>query len=106
MIWKSALLLILFVFNLSSTVFADSFHGVSHSDTETSSSINVENSDHESEDPCGDHDQCHNGHYHHYLLLQFIVTICLDVSSQDHLTFDQFVPTPSSEIVKPPLSLT
>lgn len=107
MIWKSALLLILFALNLSTTVFADSFHGVSQADSETSSnSINVEHTDHESEDHCGDHDQCHNGHYHHYLLPQFIVIITLKVTSQGHLAFDQFVPSTVSEIIKPPLSLT
>lgn len=106
MIWKSALLLILFALNLATTVFADSFHGIPNSDSQTSSSISVEHTDHESEDHCGDHDQCHNGHYHHYLLPEFIVIITRNATFQDHLTFDQFVPTPYSEIIKPPLSYT
>lgn len=72
--FKHLLLLILFVFNFTSTVVADS----SHIDVPSQDQHKVTNSDHTDHcdakndtatDQCQDHDSCHHSHVHYYLMI-------------------------------------
>lgn len=101
---KYLFLLILFVFNFSATVFADSTHidvPVSHE--------KIDHKDHASKtaddgnEHCSDHDCCHQNHIHYYLLPLFPVnldTISAEYSFPDYI---HALISNYSEIVKPPL---
>ena len=109
---KYLLLLIVFLFNTVATAIAES----SHIEIEThSSSIAHDENHHDhsdattesSDEHCPDHDECHDGHFHHYLIFppsNFSVTpssIFFEFAEIHDSYISNF-----PEIIKPPLLIS
>lgn len=104
---KCFALLILFIFNFSATVFADSSHidfpSVSHEKMDHKDHITKNSTSEDPSEHCADHDCCHQNHFHYYLLPLMQVT--LNAISSNY-TFPDYVHAPISnylDIIKPPL---
>lgn len=103
---KYLILLILFIFNFSATVIADSAHidlPVSHEKVDHKDHISKNSTTEDSSEHCADHDCCHQNHFHYYLLPLMQVT--LNAISSNY-TFPDYVNAPISnylDIIKPPL---
>ena len=104
---KCFALLILFIFNFSATVFADSTHidlpSVSHEQIDHQDHITKNSASEDTNEHCADHDCCHQNHIHYYLLP--LVQVTLNAISADY-TFPDYIHAfiaNYSEIVKPPL---
>lgn len=107
------LFVILFLFNTIASVMAESAH--IEIETHTSSIAHTENHHHHSEDAptsdpnndhCPDHDECHNGHFHHYIIFplsNFSVTITFTYFN--HPVIQNSYVSNVLEIIKPPLLL-
>lgn len=105
---KFLAVLILFIFNVSATVIADS----SHIDLPTTESASVDHNSHEdhsdhkdnNEQHCADHDCCHQGHVHVYLLS--LELVCVGTEFYTSLSFPAYIQDSNTaffEIIKPPL---
>ncbi len=105
---KYLTVLILFIFNVSATVVADS----SHIDLPTSDSVSADHVSHEdhsehtdtNDQHCADHDCCHQGHVHVYLLT--LKPICIGTEFYTALSFPAHIQVSNTtflEIIKPPL---
>lgn len=106
--FKFLAVLILFIFNFSATVLADS----SHIDLPTTESQNIDHVSHEdhsdhadnNDQHCNDHDCCHQGHVHVYLLT--LKPICIGSQFYTTLGFPAYIQKSNSafiEVIKPPL---
>lgn len=105
---KHIVLLLIFLVNTIGTVMADSIHieieshttSSVHSDDHHDHSKNSSNED----EHCPDHDGCHNGHYHHFLINSFTPSIVINFSSEiAFLSINNLYSPNSLEIIKPPL---
>ena len=104
---KCFVLLILFIFNFSATVFADSTHfdlpSVSNEQVCHGSHVTKESTTKDSNEHCANHDCCHQNHVHYYLLPLELVT--LGTVSTDY-RFPEYIHSfvfNYLEIIKPPL---
>jgi hypothetical protein len=106
--FKFLAVLILFIFNVSATVIADS----SHIDLPATQSASVDHSSHQdhsdhtdnNEQHCADHDCCHQGHVHVYLLT--LESICVGTEFYVALGFPIYIQISNTaflEVIKPPL---
>ncbi|MBL7664264.1 MAG: hypothetical protein JNM93_03970 [Bacteriovoracaceae bacterium] len=105
---KYFFLLILFIANFSTTVFADSLHvdveaSSKDSCTEHSASVDSDSNKQDSSENCPEHDCCHQDHVHNYLLPK--ISVDLSIVSTNY----SFPANPLSfasnflDIIKPPL---
>lgn len=102
--------LILFIFNFSVTAVADSSHiDFPNSDSQTiDHQSHIQSKDHsnheDTEQHCTDHDCCHQGHVHVYLLT--LKSINVGTESYSAISFAVYIQvfnTAFLEIIKPPL---
>ena len=108
--YKYVLVLILFIFNFSATVVVESSHielptvESQHND-HPSHAYDEKFSDHSEKDQhCSDHDCCHLGHVHVYLMT--MKSINFGTQRFSFLSFASFIQASNTafpEIIKPPL---
>ena len=109
---KFVFLLIIFLVNTVATAIAESSHielethtsSITHSEDHHDHAKNSENSD---DEHCPDHDECHDGHFHHYLVFSptpFFVTTSF--AYVDFPEIEDAYVSNSLEIIKPPLLLS
>ena len=107
--FKYLLLLILFVFNFTSTVVADSSHidvpsqdqhKVSHDDH--TEHYDVSNNDNDAEH-CQDHDCCHHSHVHYYLMVISFQEFANVSIAGSYPAYLQVSEATFLDIIKPPL---
>jgi hypothetical protein len=109
---KYVLLLLIFLINTFATAIAESSHieiethasSVSHTEDHHDHSKTTEDS---SDEHCPDHDECHDGHFHHYII--FPTSKFAVVSSFSFFDFPEIQDSYVSnflEIIKPPLLLS
>lgn len=99
---KYLALLILFLFNVSATVVADSEHFDIPGHASSTLSHSHTGEEHAADHPA-DHHSCHHNHIHHYLLP--LASTAIYVASVDY-TFPDYINSQASiylEIIKPPL---
>ena len=112
---KSWLLIIIFMINIIATAMADSEHiEVETHDAQKSHIVGKENkkasnkanSDMEKadEEHCEEHEDCHNGHFHHYIIFGF-KTVCVSslCTQESFNNITSLYSSTTPEIIKPPL---
>ena len=116
---KHLVVLFIFFFNATISVFADSFHieiethsaSVAHSDDHHNHAEH-KHDDHEQDassnasDHCPDHDECHSGHFHHYLTSNSSKLVAGVTSANlDFPCYSSFYSPNYPEVIKPPIVL-
>lgn len=118
---KHIIIFLIFFFSATISVLADSFHVQvdTHPDSVSSSRVHHGGTDYgnetqehsnddagQSSDHCQDHEECHSGHFHHYLASNLSTVIISNLCmALDFPASESFYSDRVTEIIKPPIAL-